>query len=297
MHSGAGMILITGAGGKTGRAVLNALVKRGSTVRVLVHRPEQADAMRALGAAEVLAGDLHDPQVIKEAFHGIEQVYHICPNMEPAEVWIAEMAIQAAVSAGVSRFVYHSVLHPQVEEMPHHWNKMRVEERLFKSGLAYTILQPAAYMQNLLPQWQNMAQNGIYAVPYAASTRLGMVDLEDVAGAAAVVMTVPGHAGAIYELAGGEVLTQTEVAEIAGRLLGRAVRVEQVPLGRWEQASRSAGLPDTAIATLLQMFRYYERYGFWGNPSVLSGLLGRRPASFEDFIARSLRDRSFIQPV
>ena len=62
-------------------------------------------------------------------------------------------AIRAAQSAGVERFVYHSVLHPQVEIMAHHWQKMRVEEQLFESGLSFTILQPAAYMQNVLAGW------------------------------------------------------------------------------------------------------------------------------------------------
>ena len=57
---------------------------------------------------------------------------------------------EAARRAGIRHLVYHSVLHPQVEAMPHHWQKMRVEEQLFAAGLPYTILQPAAYMQNVL---------------------------------------------------------------------------------------------------------------------------------------------------
>ena len=128
--------------------------------------------------------------------------------------------------------------------MPHHWLKMRVEELLFASGLAFTILQPAAYMQNVLAHWDRIVGEGVYPVPYPVETRLSLVDLEDVAEAAAIVLTEPGHAGATYELAGPEALTQTEVANILGQQLGRTVHAQAVPLTDWEHAARAAGLGD-----------------------------------------------------
>jgi len=114
-----------------------------------------------------------------------------------------------------------------------------------------------------------------------------MVDLEDVAEAAAAVLTEPGHVGAVYELAGTEVLSQAEVATILGQQLGRPVRAEAVPLETWERRARESGLGDYQVETLVKMFRYYERYGFWGNPRVLSWLLGRPPTTFAAFIERS----------
>ncbi len=63
---------------------------------------------------------------------------------------IGKLVIDEARKAGVKHFVYHSVLHPQTEKMNHHWQKMHVEEMIFESGLPFTILQPAPYMQNLL---------------------------------------------------------------------------------------------------------------------------------------------------
>jgi uncharacterized protein YbjT (DUF2867 family) len=185
--------------------------------------------------------------------------------------------------------VYHSVLHPQTEAMPHHWQKLRVEEHLFESGLAYTILQPAAYMQNVLAGWDSILEQGIYSVPYPVQTRLGMVDVEDVAGAAALVLTQAGHAGAIYELAGPEALTQVQVAAILGQALGRAVRAEELALDAWEQRARASGLGDYQVETLVKMFRYYERYGLWGNPNVLRWLLGRPPTPFAAFVERVLQ--------
>jgi NAD(P)H dehydrogenase (quinone) len=282
------MILVTGAAGKTGRALIRALTAKGAAVRALVHRPEQVPTVAEWGAEEVLVGDMRLQADMDRAIRGVRAVYHICPNVHPDEVAIGQVAIAAARSAGLPHFVYHSVLHPQTEAMPHHWLKLRVEERLFESGLAFTILQPAAYMQNVLAHWDQI-QAGVYPVPYAVETRLGMVDLEDVAEAAALVLTTGGHAGATYELAGPEALSQTEVASLLGESLGRPVHAQVVPLEVWEQSARAASLGDYQVRTLVEMFRYYERYGFWGNPRVLGWLLRRPPTTFGAFLERVAR--------
>lgn len=199
------------------------------------------------------------------------------------------MMLAAARSAGVVHFVYHSVLHPQTEAMPHHWNKLLVEAALFESGLPYTILQPASYMQNVLGVWGTILERGVYPVPYAVETRLSMVDLEDVGQVGARVLTDAGHEGAIYELAGPEILTPREVADILSRALGRPVRAEEVPLNEWVARAKARGMNDYQIEPLVKMFGYYDRYGFFGNPNVLAYLLDRRPTSFQSFVSRTLK--------
>jgi nucleoside-diphosphate-sugar epimerase len=113
-----------------------------------------------------------------------------------------------------------------------------------------------------------------------------MVDLQDVAEAASAVLSEAGHAGATYELCGAEVLSQREIAIILGEQLGQEVRGERVPIEKWEQQARSAGLSDYAVQTLVRMFRYYERNDFWGNPQVLGWLIGRSPTTFPQFLQR-----------
>ena len=295
------MILVTGAAGKTGRAVIRALSARGQVVRALVHRPQQAPVAIDAGAQDVVAGDMRDLAVLEQALAaaagvaagGIRAIYHICPNMSPDELSISQVVLRAARAAELEHFVYHSVLHPQTEAMPHHWQKLRTEELLFEAGLPYTILQPAAYMQNVLAYWDQIVQQGVYAVPYATETRLGMVDLEDVGEAAAIVLTERGHAGATYELAGADVLSPVEAAAILGRQLPRPVRAQAVPLDLWERGARASGMGDYQVETLLQMFRYYEHYGFWGNPQVLTWLLRRPPTTFASFVERAAKS---LQP-
>ena len=180
-----------------------------------------------------------------------------------------------------------AVLQPQVEAMPHHWSKMRVEEMLCAAQLPFTILQPSAYMQNLLPDWQTITANGVHSVPYPPETRLSLIDLIDLAAVAALVLTEPGHFGATYELCGTPGLTQTQLAESLSRQLNRPVRTETVSLNDWEKAARARGLNDYAVATLLAMFRYYALHGLSGSPNVLRWLLAREPTTLAAFVQRT----------
>lgn len=278
------MILITGAGGKTGRAVIRALVSKGETVRALVHRPDQIKSVESLGVRSALAADMNSPSMMDRAVQGVRAIYHICPNVSPDELSIGQTAITAARKAGVEHFVFHSVLHPQAESMPHHWQKLRIEEQLFESGLAYTILQPAVYMQNILVHWKTILNEGTYPVPYSIETRLSYVDLEDVAHIAAMVLTESGHDYAIYELVGTPGFSQSQVAGILSQKLGRPVTAASVPIETWERNARHSGLGNYQVETLIKMFYYYQRYGLCGNPQVLCLLLLRPPSTFEQFI-------------
>jgi len=289
------MILITGAAGKTGKAVLRALAEKGMPAKAAVFRVEQVQQVEALGAREVVLGDLRDAAFIRRAMQGVKAVYHIPPNVHPDEIAIGREIITAARALGIDHFVYHSVLHPQVEDMPHHWKKLRVEELVFKSGLAYTILQPAVYMQNLLVNWAKIIETGRYTIPYAVGSRLSLVDLEDVAEAAAIVLSAvstaggqPQHNGATYELAGTPGTSQSEIAETLSQHLGRPVVAESISLDRWECEARASLLGEEQVQTLLRMFAYYENYGFWGNPQVLSWLLNRPATSLDVFVQRAV---------
>lgn len=272
--------------------MIAALAAKQQAVRALVHREEQAAFLRSLGAKEAVVGDMRDEMTLSRAAGNVRAVYHICPNVHPDEITIGKSVIAAASQAGVKQFVFHSVMHPQTEEMPHHWKKLRVEEALFASGLPYTILQPASYMQNVLARWVDIAEHGVYAVPYSVEARMSMVDLDDVAQAAAIVLTEPGHLGATYELAGPELLTQTQVAETLSKHLNRPVRAEQVTIDAWTRQAQASGMGAYQIGTLVKMFRYYDRCGFWGNPRTLAYVIGRAPTKFGTFIERTIKQQS-----
>jgi len=279
------VILVTGAGGKTGKAVIKALVSRGAPVRAFVRGSAYEAALQAVGVSEIVAGAMDDAHALSRAVKGADAIYHICPNVSPNEIAFAKGLNAAATASGVPRLVYHSVLHPQIEAMPHHWAKLQVEEMLFSSALDVTILQPTAYMQNSFAEWDRMVSDGIYRVPYPVATKLCLVDLDDVAEAAALVLTNAGHSGATYELVGTPPLSQVEIAETFGEALNKTVRAEAETIETWDQRARSAGMDDHSRETLAKMFRAYARDGLLGNPNVLGWLLGRPPTSFAAFAA------------
>jgi NAD(P)H dehydrogenase (quinone) len=285
------MILLTGAGGKTGRALARAISKVES-ICALVHREEQIPVLKSLGAEKIILGDMRDDEALRFGMQGIRAVYHICPNMSPDEIVIGKLVIGEAQKAGVEHFVYHSVLHPHTEKMNHHWQKLRVEEMIFESGMLFTILQPAPYMQNLLAGWKSIVEEGVLQVPYSVHSKFSFIDLEDLAEAAKIVLTESNHLNAIYELAGTLPISHNEVAEIFGQVLKRDVRAEREAIRDWRL--RLGGTSEYAVENLVKMFEYYDQWGLMGNPNMLRWLLKREPTTLDSFVQRELKEGGAI---
>ncbi|MDB5510196.1 MAG: nucleoside-diphosphate-sugar epimerase [Hyphomicrobiales bacterium] len=277
-------ILVTGASGKTGRAVIGNLVKAGAQVRAFVRRAEAGDELVAAGAREFFLGDLQDAAALRQAVSGVEQVIHISPPMHPAEDEITQRLIGDCVQESVARLVLYSVLHPAVD-VPHHQRKARAELALIDSGLPYTILQPCRYMQHLLPIWKQVVENGVHAMPFGVDAKFSLVDMKDLAEAASRVLTQGGHEFATYQLCGPQLLSQRDCAQILSAYLGREVRAEEKSLDAFRAEAEKSGMPDWRIATMTKMNAHYGAHGLIGNPNVLRWVLGREPTTFESFVA------------
>jgi uncharacterized protein YbjT (DUF2867 family) len=269
-------------------AVIRSLAARGIQTRGLIHQDEYRSSVIEAGAESAILGDLLSEDDLRKAMEGVQAVYHIPPNIHPREVDIGQIVIQEAFRECVEHFVYHSVLHPQLEDMPHHWLKLRVEEQLIASGLPFTILQPTAYMQNITNQLEKINREGIYQVPYSVSTRLCLVDLLDVAEVAAIVLTEGTHIGAIYQLVGTGLTSQEEIASLLGKLLGREISAAQISLEDWQEQVAESGLGSYQVSTLVKMFLHYQNHGFSGNPRMLHWLLGRQPTTLEECLSREI---------
>ena len=286
------MILVTGAAGKTGLAVIKALAEGGERVRAMVFNKVYREAAAKAGASEVIVGNLLLSDDAFEAVQGIRAIYHIPPNVHQGELEMGKLIINAAKVVKVSHFVYHSVLHPQIESMPHHWLKLRVEEYLLESGIPSTILQPAVYMQNITSSIPEILEKGVYLVPYPVKTILSLVDLKDLAEVAAMVLTNPEHRGAIYELVGTDAQTQHDIAQALEEVLGRGVQAQEISLAFWERQAKSSGLDSYQMDTLVKMFQHYSQFGFTGNPGVLGWLLGRQPTTLLSCLKREISEQN-----
>ena len=131
-------ILISGVGGKTGNSIIRLLLGKNHNLSVYLHRQETITEIRMLADVTAFVGDLSDNDRLKQSLVGIDAVYLIVPNMNPIESLIGENMINLCKQMGVSRIIYHSVLHPQALAMPHHRQKLLVEEKLFESWLWIT---------------------------------------------------------------------------------------------------------------------------------------------------------------
>ncbi|TFV62570.1 UNVERIFIED_ORG: nucleoside-diphosphate sugar epimerase [Bacillus sp. AZ43] len=277
------MIVVTAAGGRTGAAVVRALWARGERVRALVGGSRSYPGLAAL-SAEVVAADLADAGAVEPLLDGVDALYLIWPNFDPGEAAGATALLAAARRAGVGRVVYHSVLRPQARSMPHHAAKDRVEEALDASGLRWRVLQPCAYADNFDGQIARVAASGTLASPWGLEQAQSLVDLRDVAEAAAVLLTQDGLDGGTFEAVGPEPLTAPRIAELMAERLRRAVRaVDAVPDGPVPPVE------DYAAHCTRLMFDHYRAHGFTGSPLVLEALLGRPPRTFAEHLAA--RDR------
>ena len=289
------MILITGANGQTGRAIIKALLSKGERVKAFVYTTEQIQEIKSLGEMEVVVGDMLDQKVVDEAFIGVSAVYHICSAVNPDEVKIGQMIINAARKANVKHFVYHSVLHSILQDMPHHQKKLMVEELLVDSGIPYTIIQPAVLMQNILESWNLLNEKGIFQQKFFTNSeaRICMVDLEDIAEVASIVLTTPGHTGVTYELSGPENLSLSDMVAAMKQHFGREIKVETPQDETFAAQLKKLGVGDYQVNTLLKMFQHYNEHGFVGNPNVLTWILGRKPNDFSSFILRTLKSKIY----
>ncbi len=258
-----GRIAVTGAHGKTGRAI-TAAASDVWDVTALARNEGQAETLSAAGY-DVVVGDITDRATLDALFEGADAIYHICPNFHPGEPEIGALLADAA--AGIERLIYHSVLHPQTEAMPHHWRKLRVEELLLQRRPGrVTFLRPAPYVQNLSPYLDVALASGELRMPYSVDSATAMVDLADVGRAAMAALADDFEAGSGWDLCGVGAITHREVAVRLSAVAGRTIEAVQVPA------------PDQAPPEVRMMFDYMDSYGLAASSGQLRSLIGEPTA-------------------
>ncbi len=279
-------VLVTGSHGRTGKPIVKALSAKGASVVAFVRDPAQDAEMMALGAVGIAVGDMDDPATIESAMAGCDAIVHIGPPMHPDEKTMTFHFIEAAKAAGLSKFVYYSVMHPLRREVRHHSLKLDTEELLIESGMPYSIVQPMRYMQHLEPIWKRVMEDGVHAMPFNTDVKFNVVDLLDLAEATANVTLDDGWLYGTYELAGPEALSQADMARIITEVTGKSVKAEQVPISKMQEKARASGASEDRVKQMTIMNEHYDAYGFLGNSRILKLILGRDPASFADYVAR-----------
>ena len=278
------LLLLTGANGRTGRAILSAMRAQDVPVRAFIRSKSQEAELVQLGAQGCALGDMQDQTSIAAAMEGVTKVLHIGPPMHPEEVAITENFFRAAQAADVEHFIYYSVMHPLRRDVRHHRLKLDAEEALVESGIPYTIVQPSRYMQHLAPIWPRIVEEAVHAMPFSVEQKFSVVDLNDLAEACAIVASSSGHLYATYELAGPQALSQVDMASIISDVLGTRVSAAAIPLEDLAAKARAAGMNEDRLEQMLAMNRHYDTHGFCGNPNILEYLLGRPATRFRSYV-------------
>ena len=202
-------ILMIGATGEFAGLVLPELKRRGAIVRALIHNPKSEKPARDRGADEIAMGDLADTRSLIAAAQGVDSVFHINPAFVPDEARFGINMVHAAVAAGAKKIVFSGVLHPSYLELSNHAAKLPVEQAIYISGLAYTVLQPTIFMQGTVPPaaWPQIVQHRQFAMPYSKEKKAAYVDYRDVAEAAALALTSDRLDYGTFELCAPGMLT------------------------------------------------------------------------------------------
>ncbi|CAM4077770.1 NAD(P)H azoreductase [Bordetella pseudohinzii] len=273
-------VLVVGATGRFGSLVVPALKSRQLRVRVLARHSAKAEAALAGGADEAVLGDLRDPASLLAAARGATGVYYLGPALVPDQKTLGLNIVHAARAAEVRRFVFSSAIRPLDDPQA----KRDVENALYDSGLQYTVLRPAHFMQNLLDIWPAVQQTGLLAEPYDSSARLARVDYRDVAEVAAIALSGDRLAHASLELCAEGMHSRHDVAAMMSQFLGRSVRAGVQDVGSWAEQARLRYDPQQQ-AQMRRVFDYFDRQGLQGNAITLRAVLGREPRSLRDFVA------------
>lgn len=282
------MILVTSANGNQGKRLVPKLLAAGHEIRACVQTHASVNLLERQGVTEAIAGDLADPTFIGQAMQGVTRVYHISPTLHPAERAIGIQMVDAARRVGVGHFVLSSVLHAITTDLIQHKMKRDIEEHLLSSRLEFTILQPSNYMLPL--RLKSVFEEGVFRLSWSLERRQSMVDLNDVADVAALILGDPErHAAATYELVGPGRFTAYDIGRILSQVLRRDISVEHVDPEAFTRIRFREEDPE-ALAYKLKaagaIGTRYSSHDFLGNPNVLTWLLGRPPTTFEDFVRR-----------
>jgi uncharacterized protein YbjT (DUF2867 family) len=275
------MILITGASGSVGKAVLGEVARSGAKHRAMYR--SQAEAAKAPAGTETVIADFADKASLMQALRGVESVYLVCSPI-PDLVKLESNAIEASEAAGVRRIVLNSALGAgdYGKSFPS-WHR-KVEDKLKATRLAHCILRPNSFLQNVLTFYApSIRTQGVF---YGATSdsRTSYLDVRDIAVVAAKALQDSQHDGNTYELNGPEALTCAEAAEKISRVTGVAAQYVDLSTEALRKAMLDQGMPEWQVTALLELQEYY-RGGHGGTvDGLLEKLLGRPPIRIDVFL-------------
>jgi NAD(P)H dehydrogenase (quinone) len=278
------MILVTGASGYVGGAVLRRLAHRGHAVSAMVRNLGLAAQVQGAGVPIRIA-NYDDQASLERAFEGVDSLIFVASDGDARAVMRHHAnAIEAAAVAGIGHVTFTSVTDIDAWSGFYFTPVYRdAERRLRASGMKWTIVRCGLYADLILSHWIRPALAGGEMSLPVGDARVALIARDDVAEALATVADADGRDGKIHELTGPSAYSFEEIAAAAGRVFGRSIRyVASSPADYLERAWAEMADPwPHAFSSLCKSIAE----GRYAHVSAdFEALLGRPAAPFEDFL-------------
>jgi len=276
------MILITGASGSVGKAVLREIAKTGAAHRAMYRSKDET--VKAPAGTQTVIADFSDRPSLASALRGVESVFLVCSPI-PQLIELESNVIDASQAAGVKRIVYNSAL--GAGDFPKSfpsWHR-KVEDKLRAAKIAHVILRPNSFMQNIVTYYApTIRAQGAFYGSYGNNVRISYIDARDLAAVAAKAVTRGALDGKTLELNGPEALTCEEVAKKITERTGVAARYVDIPLEAQRKAMIDQKMPDWQVTALIDLQHYYINGQGDATDRTVVEILGRPPATLDQFL-------------
>ncbi|MGC8712861.1 MAG: SDR family oxidoreductase [Leptodesmis sp.] len=231
-------VLVVGATGTLGRQVARRALDEGYEVRCLVRSQKKAAFLKEWGA-ELVTGDLCQPETLKPALEGVSAVIDAATARATDALSIKEVdwqgninLIQAAQAAGIERFIFFSILDAEkYPEVPLLEIKNCVEDYLIQSGLNYTILRPCGFFQGLIGQYAIPILEGQSIWVMGDTSPTAYMDTQDIARFAVRALSTPESEKQSFPVVGPRAWSADEIIKLCEKLSGREAKITRVPMG------------------------------------------------------------------
>jgi uncharacterized protein YbjT (DUF2867 family) len=277
------MLLVTGATGNVGQAVLAALADKPVAVRAFVRDPSRLRV--AASNIEVVRGDLADSDSLERALKGVDAAF-LASGFSPRMAELHTRFVAAAKKTGVGRLVQLSGVGANSGlccARALRWLG-QVEGSTQSSGMQVTHLRPTFYMQNLLQFAPAVAEQNVIAGPFRGG-KWTFVDARDVGAVGAATLLDPAHAGRTYTVTGSESISYEEVASRMGHILGKPIRYVDITANEARGRLQAAGAAPVMIEATLELWDACASNLINVAPThVVRDITGQDPRSFDDFL-------------
>lgn len=280
-------LFATGSTGQLGRLVIEELLKRvpSSNIVAGVRSPDDEVARQfSARGVEIRVADYARPDTLASAFEGIDRLLMISSTAGSDRVAQHHNVINAAKAANVGLVAYTSLLHADTSTSGLAEDHKSTESALRASGLPFVLLRHGWYTENHTPSVPPALQYGA-VIGCAGQGRFSSATRADYAAADAVVLTMDGQEGRVYELAGDESYSLTDLANSIASAAGRPVTYQDMPKAKFKQALIGMGLPDVLAELISDADISASKGELEDHGRQLSALIGRPTTPLRHIVA------------